>query len=230
MPRPVLVIALGFVVLWYSTDVRTAFLCSTTAFVAFVAVRGVQFREKLRQVQHIPHRCYVLTPWDSLLSLFLPPIKYVNAPLNDKINNAKKRRAVYEDAKSTIHCTVSAFRPRISLAIADAVAIKSIFGDRKLYPKPLGLYRILAVYGENVLITEGDEWRTHRKIVGPAFSETTNELSWQQSTIVTKLWIQDLQKKADEKGMTFEEDVPKVCLHVALAVSAIIHLYIIKQS
>jgi len=30
------------------------------------------------------------------------------------------------------------------------------------------------IYGNNVVTTEGDEWKRHRKIVGPPFNEKNN--------------------------------------------------------
>ncbi|KAL0069552.1 hypothetical protein AAF712_003210 [Marasmius tenuissimus] len=37
------------------------------------------------------------------------------------------------------------------------------------------------LYGENVLTTEGNEWRKHRRIVGPAFGNSLYQLVWDQS-------------------------------------------------
>ncbi|KAF9256525.1 cytochrome P450 [Marasmius fiardii PR-910] len=37
------------------------------------------------------------------------------------------------------------------------------------------------LYGENVLSTEGGEWRKHRRIMGPAFSNSLYQLVWEHS-------------------------------------------------
>ncbi|KAK1228980.1 hypothetical protein PQX77_007969 [Marasmius sp. AFHP31] len=37
------------------------------------------------------------------------------------------------------------------------------------------------LYGGNVFTTEGDEWRKHRRIVGPAFGNSLYQLVWDQS-------------------------------------------------
>jgi len=39
-----------------------------------------------------------------------------------------------------------------------------------------------AYYGPSIAITENDEWRKHRRIVGPSFTESNNALVW-ESTI-----------------------------------------------
>lgn len=34
-----------------------------------------------------------------------------------------------------------------------------------------GVDRILKFFGSNVVVTEGEEWRRHRRLTGPSFSE-----------------------------------------------------------
>ena len=200
-------------------DAHLASLLAGSAYSAFAAIRFYQFYQNVQRSKHIPGYRFLLTPWASLLTLFLPPIPYINAPLNPKNNDPVRSRGPYVRLKSTIWSTVSVFSPRIYLHIADAVTIRHIVADRHKFPKPLELYRILSVYGENVLITEGDEWRKHRKIVGSTFTDQTNELDWAQSTKVTKAWMENLSKTANPAtGLTEEEDIPKVCLNLALNV------------
>jgi hypothetical protein len=40
---------------------------------------------------------------------------------------------------------------------------------------------VVKLYGDNVVTVEGPDWRRHRKIVAPAFSEKSNALAWEQS-------------------------------------------------
>ena len=53
-------------------------------------------------------------------------------------------------------------------------ALKTIFGSRQQFPKPLERYTIFKYFGGNILVTESDEWKRHRKIVAPAFGEVRN--------------------------------------------------------
>lgn len=201
----------------------TSLKLSLGFYASFLALRLYQFHRNVRISSHIPGNRFLLTPWSSLLTLFLPPIPYINAPLNHKYNDALVHRAAYDRWNSTIWSVVSALAPRISLFVADATTIKHIVADRHTFPKPLDFYRILSVYGENVLITEGNEWRKHRKIVGSAFTDSTNELDWRMSTKVTRDWMRDLERRAraDADGatsVTQVDDVSKLCLHLALSV------------
>lgn len=216
----ILVGALFFAALCKVFDTKAAFYGGAAAYAVFLLKRSLQFRTNLNKVKHIPGRRYLLTPWGSALSLLLPPIPYINAPLNPKINDPVTIRKRYDDAGSTITSLVSAFTPRVSLSVADAKAIRAILGDRHMFPKPLELYRILSIYGENVLITEGDEWKKHRKIVAPAFSEDTYVLDWAVATSVTKHWLASLDKKATQSsdGIAIEENINKFCLHLTLSI------------
>lgn len=63
----------------------------------------------------------------------------------------------------------------------DADVINQITTRRHDFPKPIELYKILDLYGKNVVTVEGTEWRRHRKITGAQFNEKSNELVWRES-------------------------------------------------
>ena len=52
--------------------------------------------------------------------------------------------------------------------------LKTILSSRSKFPKPLQGYQVFKFFGENVVVTDFDEWKRHRKIVAPAFSEVRN--------------------------------------------------------
>ena len=49
--------------------------------------------------------------------------------------------------------------------------LKMITSSRLRFPKPLEIYEILGFFGMNIITTDFGEWKRHRKIVAPAFSE-----------------------------------------------------------
>ena len=65
--------------------------------------------------------------------------------------------------------------------VADAEAITQITTRRNDFPKPLGFYRALDIYGSNMVSSEGTDWRTHRKLAAPSFGEKNNELVWRET-------------------------------------------------
>jgi cytochrome P450 len=46
---------------------------------------------------------------------------------------------------------------------------------RHRFPKPISRYRVLTVFGPNIVASEGEEWKKYRKITAPAFSEVCHE-------------------------------------------------------
>lgn len=52
-----------------------------------------------------------------------------------------------------------------SIITCDPEAIKFIVAERKKFMKPLGMYAPLAMFGQNVGVSEGAEWVRHKKIV-----------------------------------------------------------------
>jgi len=46
-----------------------------------------------------------------------------------------------------------------------------IFSSRLKFPKALEKYGLLSFFGTNVLTAEFDDWKRHRKITAPAFTE-----------------------------------------------------------
>ncbi|PVG01189.1 cytochrome P450 [Serendipita vermifera] len=113
--------------------------------------------------------------------------------------------------------------PRVSLHVGDADAIKEITSNRTSFPKPVQFYKIINLFGSNILSTEGDEWRMHRKIVAKSFTERNNRLVWEQ-TISTVLdlfttWERDGRLgNAEEEGALKVTDIASVMRELALMV------------
>ena len=49
--------------------------------------------------------------------------------------------------------------------------VQEVTFHRARFPKPLNQYAVLAFFGNNIVVSEGEEWKKHRKIAAPAFSE-----------------------------------------------------------
>jgi cytochrome P450 len=63
--------------------------------------------------------------------------------------------------------------------LADAVAVEEMTARPNEFIKPTWMYRVLSFFGQNVVITEGDVWRRHRRITAPAFSKVCGvRCSW----------------------------------------------------
>lgn len=68
-----------------------------------------------------------------------------------------------------------------ALFVANAEAIAQIVTRRNDFPKPIELYAATDLYGKNVVSTEGQVWRHHRKIASPPFAEANMGQVWEES-------------------------------------------------
>ncbi|RPA82090.1 cytochrome P450 [Ascobolus immersus RN42] len=110
------------------------------------------------------------------------------------------------------------------LFVGDPVAMWDMANKRVEFPKDIGLYKAIDVYGKNVVTTEGKEWRLHRKITAPPFSEKNNSHvfyeSLRQAHEAAKYWTapknqKDLgAKKPVNTVSTFTDDFMRISLQV----------------
>jgi cytochrome P450 len=70
---------------------------------------------------------------------------------------------------------------QIYMSCSNAEANIQLTTRRSDFVKPVELYAIVDIFGPSILTTEGEEWKRHRKIVAPAFSEKSNSLVWRES-------------------------------------------------
>ena len=105
---------------------------------------------------------------------------------------------------------------RIVLWTADPSVICQMTSRRADFPKPLKTYKSLNIYGLNVVTTEGQRWKLHRKITSPPFSEKNNHLVWaeslRQAQAMMGYWIDG--KKTSPTIHTVAKDTMRLSLYV----------------
>ncbi|XP_014554353.1 hypothetical protein COCVIDRAFT_105323, partial [Bipolaris victoriae FI3] len=69
----------------------------------------------------------------------------------------------------------------ISIQTCSAEIITQITSHGSRFPKPTKESKVVELYGPNIITTEGAQWRTHRKIMAPSFSEDNNRLVWDET-------------------------------------------------
>ena len=82
--------------------------------------------------------------------------------------------------------------------------------DRARFPKAVEIYAHLAMFGPNLLASEGATWKRHRKTVAPAFSEANTALVWDESARVAR----DMFDAWGEAHEIRIDDVAKITLKV----------------
>ncbi|KAK7682024.1 hypothetical protein QCA50_014988 [Cerrena zonata] len=158
---------------------QTYLVVPLTLFVIFILKRIVEFRNASHASKNVPG-------FRILLNLFglnnllprIPGVAYGKAaPL--------LKHSDFAHFGCDIISIVSAVpKAQTIFMLADANLFKVVVGSRFQFPKPYELYNGLSFWGENLVVSEGDGWKRHRKISAPAFSESNNKLVWQETISV----------------------------------------------
>ncbi|KAL9112526.1 MAG: hypothetical protein Q9227_003097 [Pyrenula ochraceoflavens] len=100
---------------------------------------------------------------------------------------------------------------------ADPQVISQITTRRNDFPKPVNIYRSVDLFGKNVVSTEGQAWRKHRKLVSPPFTEKNNHLVWSETLKQTQdmlaLWVGS-KGNGDVTIHRLMDDTMRLSLHV----------------
>jgi hypothetical protein len=75
---------------------------------------------------------------------------------------------------------------------------QEIVTHRARFPKPIEFYGVLKFFGQNVVVTEGAEWKKHRKIAAPAFTEKNYRMVWEETARIMQDLLNDEWKLAQE--------------------------------
>ena len=115
------------------------------------------------------------------------------------------------------------------LYTADANVICQITSRKNDFPKALEVYGSLKIYGNNVVTSEGQLWRHHRKITSPPFSEKNNHLVWtetlEQCQAMLNGWVVgNVEKTASNTIYTVADDAMRLSLHVISRAGFGVHL------
>ncbi|CAF9936768.1 hypothetical protein IMSHALPRED_010880 [Imshaugia aleurites] len=118
---------------------------------------------------------------------------------------------------------------RNQLYTADADVISQITTRRNDFPKPLEVYESIKIYGNNVVTSEGQLWRHHRKITSPPFSEKNNHLVWTETlelcqAMVNRWFDGDTGKTESKTIFTLADDAMRLSLYVISRAGFGVHL------
>jgi len=99
------------------------------------------------------------------------------------------------------------------------VSIQAIFQSRTAFPKVVRIIKAAQVfgYGPNLLMSEHEQWRKHRRIVGPSFTESNNVLVW-DSTIGIILGYFNKWNQDGKGGIVKVSDFTEVATQIAYMV------------
>jgi cytochrome P450 len=110
---------------------------------------------------------------------------------------------------------------KMSMHTANAELIHDMAMRREIFPKDTAGYKILQMFGRNVLTTEGQLWRMHRKVTAASFNEknaahTFGEAIRQTKGMVAK-WLGP-DGKGNKTITTIEHDTMTLALNIIGAI------------
>ncbi|KAG8824703.1 hypothetical protein FRC17_009034 [Serendipita sp. 399] len=162
-------------------------IVGASAATAAAIFHVVRLRRVLASIGDTPaeHR---LIGFGSLFTYLLPHIPWIN------FGNEFIAREDYKMFKRRNSDVVACFGYHpypywLDIYVADASIAREITSNRTGFPKPTEVYEIVSLYGTNVIASEHDEWKLHRRITAPSFSERNNRLVHDESTrLITDLF------------------------------------------
>ena len=106
---------------------------------------------------------------------------------------------------------------RTLLYLDDAEAIHEVTSKREAFPKPTGSYRILTLYGDSVLTSEGAVWRLHRRVTSASFNERNAALVFRETVHQTRGLVTEWRSRGDgDNGIigSLEHDCMALTLNI----------------
>ncbi|KAG8801083.1 hypothetical protein FRC17_006727, partial [Serendipita sp. 399] len=162
-----------------------------TAAVAFISWAYATYQRDLRAVGGIPGPTSIVNVNRHIMNI-LPAGKlpltnlYFNFGGNFWLNSRYK---VFNEIGSDIISILSLDFAGPTLGVADAEAIQvpsaqEIMRNPARFVKPTEIYATLNIYGRNVVTINGEEYRIHKKITSPSFSESNNRLVFRETQAI----------------------------------------------
>lgn len=93
----------------------------------------------------------------------------------------------FEEAGSD---TVIMATPTVNmLTTCDPVVMNQIFSQPKKMQQPRAIMKLLAIWGDNITSTDGEEWKHHRRVVNAGFTPSTHATVWEEASVQAQTLI-----------------------------------------
>ncbi|KAI0030178.1 cytochrome P450 [Vararia minispora EC-137] len=171
---------------------QTAFILGASFFLLYTLQKVIEHRRAVASVGNFPGYRKLFNPWGKIAALIQILLGRGRSPVDVGYDEFQKNGW---DAITEV-----SFLPGSSVffLLADPAAIKEVTTYRARFPKPVEDYALLRFWGDNIVASEGEEWKRIRKIVAPAFSERNNKLVWDETVRIVLDLIDTVWKRAPE--------------------------------
>ncbi|ORY74748.1 cytochrome P450 [Leucosporidium creatinivorum] len=152
-----------------------------------------------------------------LMSELIPNIRHINVGLMDQIWPSKFD--LFQEAGSSV-LVFSGLLPTPGLQgiVGDADAARALFNNKLAWGKPIQDYSVLTFFGDNIITTEKEQWRRHRRLTSPSFSEKNNAAVWRDTQGIMKEWFGTLSAHDDGEGSALDDDTVATTLRLTLMI------------
>ncbi|KAF8605375.1 cytochrome P450 [Ceratobasidium sp. AG-I] len=148
---------------------------------AWVVNRWMRYQKELSRIHHIPGMRLLFDPY-SMIGFLMPPVRGVFLGSTFQWD---LRDSMFQKLGSDIYSLVGILNGTTGYHTSNPSIIKQIVAPRSGFTKRPSDYEGLNVFGDNLVTTEGEQWKRHRRICAPAFSDRNNRLAWKTAAEFT---------------------------------------------
>ncbi|CAE6518284.1 unnamed protein product [Rhizoctonia solani] len=145
---------------------------ASSCVVVWLVDLWIRYRREVAKVDHLPGLRLIFAP-ACMLGNMIPRIPFISAGPG---HGFQLKRTLIDKVGMDIYSGVGVFPVTSAYYVSDLDAVKQILASRGAFKKHAYDYRMLTIFGNNLLSAEGDEWRRQRRIVAPVFSDKNNRL------------------------------------------------------
>ncbi|KAJ7572134.1 cytochrome P450 [Mycena floridula] len=128
--------------------------------------------------------------WTNGMNVLFAPISLIGPLLPESRLNPglgwhwKRRHLVYQQYGSENISVVPFLHGRSFLYTSSLEVASQVLSSRAPFVKSVELVSAVSQYGTNLFTANGMEWRRHRRIMGPAFTNETYSLIWNETAAI----------------------------------------------
>ncbi|KAF1952258.1 cytochrome P450 [Byssothecium circinans] len=106
---------------------------------------------------------------------------------------------------------------RVWVHLCDPEALAEVLRKDKEFPRPLEIFEMTKVFGENLSTADGKSWNKHRRITSLAFNEQTNKLVWSETIRQSRGAVDYWASKGKDGVSSTADDTRTLSLHILSA-------------
>ncbi|KAG8765152.1 hypothetical protein FRC12_007665, partial [Ceratobasidium sp. 428] len=149
-----------------------------SAVAAWIVASWFKYRKSLARVHYLPGTRLLINPYSHIMYM-LPRIRGIGVGSSYGWEN---KYSLFDGCNWDIHTMVGFFSSTTGYLVSNLDTIKQMSSTRNPFTKRVKDYGTLDVFGPNLVVSEGEQWKRQRRICAPAFSDRNNNYVWSTTT------------------------------------------------